>query len=233
MNEDQVGVRSEPVRVFLVDDHSIVRTGLRTLLAFEPDLEVVGEAGSGREALEQLEAIFAGPVDNHPGIVLMDLMMEDVGGIEATEKLKERWPSTEVLVLSMANDPAYLRQAFRAGVSGYVLKEAANQELVEAIRTVAEGGKYLTMSMAAKLAKAEADAREQRNAPRGLPLSKRECEVVRLVALGFANREIAEQLYISVRTVETHRMNIKQKTGLRTRADLVRFAREAGLVEAP
>ncbi len=219
------------IAVFICDDHNVVRSGLGMLVESQPDLRVVGDAPSGESAIRGLDDLFAGPEADRPSVVVMDLMMEGIGGIEATRRIKADWPDLNVLVLTMADDRAYLKESFAAGASGYVLKDAADVELVDAIRAVADGGRYLHPALGAELARAEVEAKEGPKAPHGVPLSKREVEVLRLVALGYANKEIAEELFISVRTVETHKTHIMQKTGYRTRSELTRFALDAGISE--
>jgi DNA-binding NarL/FixJ family response regulator len=210
------------VRVLIVDDHAVVRAGLKLLVDAAEDLEAVGEAGTGREAI--LEARSA-----KPDVVLMDVMMPEQTGIEALPQLLHEHPEAKVLVLSMQDDPRYVREAFEAGASGYVLKEAADAELVAAIREVASGGRYVHPELGARLVAAE--SAERRRAAED-PLSDREREVLRLLALGHTNQEIAKQLYISVRTAETHRAHIMHKLRLSTRAELVRHALAEGLLEA-
>ncbi len=221
--------KGESVRVLIVDGHNVVRAGLRMLIDSQEDLEVVGEAASGEEALGLLEKFTR--TSRLPDVVVMDLMMDGMGGLEATRRIKQNWPEVGVLVLTMADDRMYLRESFRAGVGGYVLKDAADIELIEAIRAVAEGGRYLHPSLGAELARAEREAKTGPKTPYGIPLSRREVDVLRLVALGYSNKEIAEELYISVRTVETHRSHIIQKTGLRHRSELTRFAIDSGILE--
>jgi two-component system response regulator NreC len=209
------------IRVVVVDDHAVVRSGLRLLLDSQPDIEVVGEAANGREA------VFAA-IEHKPDIVRMDVVMPERGGIEALPSVLEAAKDTRVLVLSMQDDPSYVRQAFAAGASGYVLKEAADTELVDAVRQVAGGGRYVHPALGARLVVAEAEAQARRESD---PLSEREREVLRLLALGHTNQEIAKTLYISVRTAETHRAHIMQKLRLSTRAELVRYALAEGLLE--
>ena len=209
------------IRVLVVDDHAVVRSGLRLLLDSEQDIEVVGEAGTVREAM--LEARSA-----KPDVILMDVVMPGLSGIEGAPALLKETPDAKVLVLSMQDDPRYVREAFAAGASGYVLKEAADTELVAAVREVAAGGRYVHPALGARLAVAEAEERARTDAD---PLSEREREVMRLLALGHTNQEIAKMLYISVRTAETHRAHIMQKLRLSTRAELVRYAIENGLLE--
>jgi len=209
------------IRVLLVDDHSVVRTGLRLLLDSQEDIETVGEAGDMRTAVFETRAL-------KPDVILMDMVMPGGSGIEATTAVLKEHPDAKVLVLSMQDDPSYVREAFAVGASGYVLKEAADAEVVAAIREVATGGRYVHPALGARLIAAEAEDRRRAEAD---PLSEREREVLRLLALGHTNQEIAKMLYISVRTAETHRAHIMQKLRLQTRAELVRYALEQGLLE--
>lgn len=215
------------VHAFICDDHNVVRSGLRLLIESQDDMDVIGEASSGEDAIAALGEL--GP-DGQPNLVVMDLMMEGIGGIEATRRIKDEHPDVNVLVLTMNDDRAYLREAFRAGASGYVLKDAVDVELLDAARAVAAGGRYLHPSLGAELVRAEQDAREGPTTARGVPLSEREVDVLRLVAAGYSNKEIADELYISVRTVETHKTHIMQKTGLRARSELTRFATDSGII---
>jgi two-component system response regulator NreC len=208
------------VRVVIVDDHAVVRSGLRLLLESEKGLEVVGEAGDAREAVFETRA-------EKPDVVLLDVTMPGKSGIEAIPDLLKEAPETRILVLSMQDDPSYVREAFGAGAWGYVLKEAADAEVVAAIRQVAGGEHYAHPALGARLAAADAQAAR---AAEEDPLSEREREVLRLLALGHTNQEIAKMLFISVRTAETHRAHIMQKLRLATRAELVRYALEAGLL---
>ena len=209
------------IRVVIVDDHAILRAGLRRVLDAEPDIDVVGEAPSAERAV--FEAI-----SGQPDVVLMDVMMPGKTGIEAMPAVLQAVPQTKVLVLSMQDDPRYVREAFAAGASGYVLKEAADSEVVGAVRAVAAGERYVHPSLGARLVAAEAE--EQRKAEAD-PLSDREREVLRLLALGHTNQEIAKALFISVRTAETHRAHIMQKLRLTSRAELVRYALAEGMLE--
>ena len=211
------------IRVLIVDDHAVVRAGLKLLVDAEDDLEAVGEAGSAREAV--FEAL-----TTKPDVVLMDVMMPEQSGLAIVPQLVKEHPEATVLVLSMQDDPRYVREAFEAGASGYVLKEAADTELVAAIRDVAAGGRYVHPELGARLVAAE--TAERRRAEED-PLSDREREVLRLLALGHTNQEIAKELYISVRTAETHRAHIMQKLRLSSRAELVRYALSEGLLESP
>ncbi len=221
----------EAIRVFIVDDHNVVRSGLRMVIDATEGVEVVGDAASGEDAIKGLDEVFAGPASRHPHVVVMDLMMPGIGGIEATRRIKKDWPDVAVVALTMADDRAYLREAFAAGAAGYVLKEAADIEVVDAIRTVASGGRYLYPTLGAELLAAQLEGDEPPTTAYGISLSEREVDVLRLFAAGYTNQQIADQLYLSVRTVETHKAHIIQKTGLRARADLMRFAADSGLVE--
>jgi two-component system response regulator NreC len=209
------------IRVLVVDDHAVVRTGLRRVLDAEPDIETVGEAPNAERAVFEAMA-------HKPDVVLMDVVMPGKSGIEIIPTLRQNVPQARVLVLSMQDDPRYLREAFGAGASGYVLKEAADTEVVDAVRAVAAGERYVHPALGARLV--EAEAAEQRRADDD-PLSDREREVLRLLALGHTNQEIAKLLYISVRTAETHRAHIMQKLRLSSRAELVRYALSEGLLE--
>jgi two-component system response regulator NreC len=210
------------IRVLIVDDHAVVRSGLKLLLEAEKGIEPVGEAGSARDAVFQARAL-------KPDVILLDLVMPERTGLDVLPQLKHENPETTVLVLSMQDEPRYVREAFAAGASGYVLKEAADTEVVAAVREVAAGGRYVNPELGARLVAADAEAERLKEED---PLSDREREVLRLLALGHTNQEISKQLYISVRTAETHRAHIMQKLRLQTRADLVAYALERGFLEA-
>ncbi len=210
------------MRVLIADDHALVRSGLRMLLENEGDFEVVAEAGTADEAVRAARL-------EKPDVVLLDVVMPGRSGLEALDDVLEAAPDTKVLVLSMQDDPRYVREAFAAGASGYLLKEAADAELVAALREVAAGGHYVHPALGARIAAADAAAQAKAASD---PLSDREREVLRLLALGHTNQEIAKMLYISVRTAETHRAHIMQKLRLSTRAELVRYALAEGVLEA-
>jgi two-component system response regulator NreC len=214
-------VGSRAIRVLVVDDHAVVRSGLRLLIDAEADMESVGEAGSVRDAVFEARS-------TNPDLVLMDVTMPDESGLEGVPKLLHEHPDVKVLILSMQDDPRYVREAFAVGASGYVLKEAVDSEVVNAIREVAAGGRYVHPELGARLIAADAEAARQAEED---PLSDREREVLRLLALGFTNQEIAKQLFISVRTAETHRAHVMQKLRLASRAELVRYAMSRGLLD--
>ena len=212
---------SGTIRVALCDDHAVVRGGLRRILDEEPDVEVVGEAGTAEDAVALAES-------ERPDVFVMDLGLPDASGIDATRRIAAVSPDTNILVLTVHDDVAYLRKAFDAGARGYLVKDAADVELVLAVRQVATGAEYVHPRLGAALLTTSTGPRL---AGPGGELSERELDVLRLVALGYANAEIAAELYVSVRTVETHRAHVQQKLGIKARADLVRYAREHGLLE--
>jgi two-component system response regulator NreC len=212
----------DSIRVVICDDHALVRSGLRKLLE-EEGIVVSGEAVSAEEAIAR-----AGK--DSPDVLLLDVTMPGRSGIEALPDLAAAAPQMKVLMLSMQDDPAYVRRAFAAGANGYLLKDAADAELVKAIHEVSAGRRYVHPLLGARLAAAEA-ADESNALPD--PLSGREHEVLRLLALGHTNHEIAKLLFLSIRTVETHRARIVQKLGLKSRAEIVRYALERGELEHP
>jgi two-component system, NarL family, response regulator NreC len=211
---------SDDITIVLADDHAVVRSGLRLLLDQTSGLRVVSEAGDAESALRTV-------LGHKPSVLVLDLNMPgELTSLEAIPKVAAASPGTRVVVLTMQEDPEFARHALRAGAAGYVLKEAADSELVEAVRRAAAGETYLNPRLGAALAAAP-------TAPSGNPddLTEREVEVLRLIALGHTNAEIASQLFLSVRTVESHRAHIQQKLRLSTRAELVRYALEQGLLE--
>ena len=209
------------IRVLIVDDHAVVRAGLRLLLEREDDIECAGEAGNANDAVREARYL-------KPDVIVLDVTMPDQSGIDALPALQAAAPDAKVLVLSMHDDPSYVHEAFAAGALGYVLKEAADAEVVTAVREIASNGRYVHPTLGARLVAAEAEARSRATDD---PLSEREREVLRLLALGHTNQEIAKMLYISVRTAETHRAHIMQKLRLTTRAELVRYAIANGMLD--
>lgn len=212
----------DAIRVALCDDHAVVRSGLRRILDDEDGIDVVGEAGNADVAVALATA-------ERPDVFVMDLGLPDINGIEATRRVRDASPTTEVLVLTVHDDVAYLRKAFEAGARGYLVKDAADVELVLAVRRVAGGDEYVHPRLGAALL-SQGTAGPRAGGPGG-ELSDREREVLRLVALGNTNADIAAELYVSVRTVETHRAHVQQKLGVKARADLVRYARQFGLLD--
>jgi len=210
---------SDETSVIIADDHAVVRKGLRLLIDAEPGLKVLAEAGTVPDAVMKTRALRA-------DVLVLDLNMPGGSSLEAIPQLREEAPMTAIVVLTMQNDPAFARQALQSGAAGFVLKEAADDELLEAIRQASNGGTYLNPTLGARLAAAPPE-------PAGPPddLSERELSVLRLIALGHTNSEIAGTLHLSVRTVESHRAHIQQKTRRSSRAELVRYALEHDLVE--
>jgi len=206
------------IRVLIVDDHGILRAGLRTFLNLQPDMEVVGEAAEGLEAVEKVKRL-------EPDVVLMDISLPGMEGLEVAKKLKKTHPDVKVLILTMHEDRRYLYSALKAGASGYVVKRAADTELIDAIRAAYRGDVFLHPSMAKIVAE---DYVEQAGMEKGL--SDREREVLRLIAEGRTYKEMAKLLAMSVKTIETYRERIKEKLSLNTRAELVRYALEKGLL---
>jgi two-component system response regulator NreC len=209
---------ADATRIVLADDHAVVRSGLRFVLEAEDGLEVIAEAGTVEETLRKVRAI-------RPDVLVLDLNLGSESSLEQIPTLRADAPETAIVVLTMQNEPAFARQALQAGAAAYVLKEAADDELVEAVRAAASGGTYLNPALGARLA-------AEPPAPEGPPddLTEREVDVLRLIALGNTNQEIADQLYLSVRTVESHRAHIQRKLGRTTRAELVRYALDRKLV---
>jgi two-component system response regulator NreC len=212
---DAAGARARTIRIVVADDHAVVRSGLRLLLEAEEGFDVVAVAGDVDNARRMVKA-------HRADVLVLDLNMPGEPSLPAIPGLAA---VTAVVVLTMQNDPAFARQALQAGARGYVLKEAADAELVEAVRVAAQGGTYLNPQLGARIAAAPAPAS---GPPDGL--TEREAEILRLIALGHTNAEIGQQLFLSVRTVESHRAHIQQKTRRNTRSELVRYALEHGLV---
>jgi two-component system response regulator NreC len=207
----------ESTTIVLVDDHTVVRNALRMLLDTEPGFEVVAEAGDVDSAVRYVRGY-------KPAVLILDLNMPGRSSLEAIPDIQKASPDTEIVVLTMQNELVFARRALQAGVRGYVLKEAADAELVQAVRSAAAGDTYLQPALGARLAAGTDQAGADE-------LSERERGVLHLIALGHTNAEVAEQLFISIRTVESHRAHIQQKLGLSSRAELVRYALERGLVE--
>ena len=205
------------IRIVIADDHAVVRRGLRQVLETEAEFEVVAEAANLDDARRYVRG-------HHADVLVLDLNMPGGSSLEHIPGIRTEFPDTQIVVLTMQNEPAYARQALSAGALGYVLKEAAEEELVEAIKRAAVGDTYLNPRLGARVA-----AEPPPGPPDGL--SEREVDVLRLIALGYTNAEIGEQLHLSVRTVETHRAHIQQKLSLGARSDLVRYALQHKLVE--
>ncbi|MEZ4862312.1 MAG: response regulator transcription factor [Caldilineaceae bacterium] len=214
---------SKPIRIVLADDHAVLRAGLTALLNAEADMEVVGEAGDGAACIRVVQEV-------RPDVVLLDINMPGVNGLEALAELRKVAPASRVLMLTMHDDQTYLRQVLALGGAGYVLKQAADSELLTAIRTVYHGGAFLHPAHAQALLQADSAAPAEPVDQSLATLSDRELEVLKLIALGHSNKEIAEMLFLSVKTVETYKARVMEKLDLKSRAALVRFALNHGLM---
>lgn len=221
------------IHVILADDHDILRQGLKLLLEAQPDIQVVGEARTGTEAIEQIK-------QHRPNVIILDISMPDMDGLKACQAIRQHYTETQVLILTMHESEEYFLQALRVGAVGYLVKKAAPSELCAAVRTTAQGGAFLYPGLAKTLIRAyltNQDSRSQVNTSRSSPpiqalsiLTPREIEVLKLVAEGGTSQEIADRLVLSVKTVQAHRANIMEKLGLRDVAHLVRFAIHHGLI---
>ncbi len=214
----------DKLRILIVDDHGIVRAGIRSLLEGQPDIEVVGEAAGGEEAIEKA-------VQFRPELVLMDIAMPGMNGIEATRRIKKELPDVSVLVLSMHDDEEFFFPVLRAGASGYILKEAEPQELLYAIRTVNQGNVFLSPAVATALLENFVTVTPEHVEESYGTLTRREKEVLRLAASGQTNREMAEALFLSIRTVEKYRQAVMHKLGLTRREELTKYAIRKGLID--
>jgi two-component system response regulator NreC len=210
------------IKVLIADDHAIVRAGLRTLITSEKDLQLVGEATGGLEAIEKVEQL-------SPDVLVLDISMPDKDGIEVLRNLKAEKKSCAILVLTVHEDDALLREAVRLGAGGYILKHAAESELIAAIRSVFRGELYIHPKMIRSLLQPEQSKVQQDQSPLET-LTSREEEVLKLIVQGYTNKQVADELTISIRTVEGHRANLTDKLGIRSRVDLLRYARDHHLI---
>lgn len=214
---------TDPIRVLIADDHTIVRAGMRLLLGTEPDMQVVGEALNGAEAVALAETA-------QPNVILMDIAMPGTNGLEATRQIKARWPQIAILVLTMHRTPEYFFEVLKAGASGYVLKAATTSELIEAIRAVARGEVFLYPAVANYLVHDYLHRQTDADSLGQTPLTAREKEILRLLAEGYGNSEIAERLVVSPSTIHSHQSNLLKKLNLGSRHELIRYARKRGLL---
>lgn len=206
-----------PLRILLADDHETVRHGLKLLIDSQTDMKVIAEAGDGATAVQRA-------IDVKPDVVVLDISMPGMNGLLATRKLKELQPKTAIVTLTRHGDDAYLQELLRAGVSGYVLKQSAPSELIQAIRAAAAGGQYLDSTLTARVTAGFLAKEGKRTTKSGATLSEREAEVLRLIASGYSNKEIAGRLALSVKTVEAHKANAMRKLELTGRIDIVKYA---------
>ena len=205
------------LRILLADDHEIFREGLKMLISAQPDMEVIGEAKNGRMAVDLAQQL-------QPDIVVMDVSMPELNGLKATEKLKGMCPHLKILTLTRHTDDGYLKQLLKVGASGYVLKQSASSELIRVIRTVSRGNIYIDPALTKRVINSFVSGRPARGTSAGKDLTPREEEVLRLIAWGHSNKEIAARLSLSVKTVEAHKTNAMQKMGMKGRIDIVRYA---------
>jgi two-component system, NarL family, response regulator NreC len=227
MSRNSESIRSSPtnkLRIFIADDHETLREGLKLIVNTQPDMEVVGEAGDGQTTVLRAKELL-------PDIVVMDVSMPQLNGLKATEKLTQSCPQVKVLTLTRHTDDGYLQLLLKAGASGYVLKQSNPAELLHAIRAVARGGRYLDPAIAGKVMGSYARQSRLSNTSRVVELSDRESDVLRKIAWGYSNKEIASQLNLSVKTVEAHKANAMRKLDMHGRIDIVRFALLQGWLE--
>ena len=212
---------TEKIRVFLADDHAVLRTGLKLFINSQPDMVCVGEAGDSEKTLSQAQKV-------HPDLLLLDLSMPGIGGLDALPEIKRQLPDTRVLILTMHTEEDYLHQAFSQGAAGYVLKQAVDEELLSAIRATMRGEVYIHPAMTHALLNQLVTPAHSTLTHLEVPLSDREREVLQWVARGYTNQEVAEKLVLSVKTIETYRSRATTKLGLKSRAELVRYAQQQG-----
>lgn len=212
------------LRILLADDHTLIRDGLKALINAQPDMEVVGEAGDGLTAYKIAKEL-------QPDLIVMDVSLPEMSGAKATERIKHELPGIKILALTVHEDKGYLRQLIQAGASGYVLKRAAAEDLIHAMRAIAGGGIYVDPAMMSKVVGGSTRMRSLDEALKDSNLSDRETEVLRLIALGYSNKEIAAQLDISIKTVETYKARLMEKLDLHSRVDIVRYALRQGLMQ--
>lgn len=212
----------EKIKILIADDHTIVRSGIRLLLETEPGIEVIGEAVNGHQAVT-----LAGELE--PNLILMDISMPEMDGLEATRKIKESHPAINILILTMHRSDEYFFEVLKAGASGYILKTADTDELLQAVQATGHGDVFLHPSMAKKLLGVYLAQNDEQLTEKSIPLSAREKEILRLMAQGYSNKEIAEKLVVSPSTVNTHRSNLMSKLGLSSRRELIQYARQRGM----
>ena len=212
------------IKVLIADDHKVFRDGIISILEGEEDIEVVGEAGNGREVMELLTKV-------QPDVILMDISMGDAGGIEASGLIQKQFPKIKILALSMHHESTYIVKMLEAGAKGYLLKDAGGKEMIRAIRVVNEGNTYYSGEVSAAIIEHLTKGTKPKEKKEGIPLSKRELEVLQLIAEEFTNPEIAEKLFISIRTVDTHRRNLIEKLAVKNTAGLVKYAIRNGIIE--
>jgi two-component system, NarL family, response regulator NreC len=215
--------KESKIRVLIADDHAILRSGLRMLIESQADMTVIAEAENGKEAIQIAQK-------NNPDVVILDVTMPERGGLHAIEQILKHSPNCRILVLTMHEEAAYMRTALTAGASGYVLKKSVDADLLSGIRAIYKGRTYVDSQLASELVQDALPDRARSGSKATEVLSQRELEVLKLVAEGFSSREIAEKIFVSVKTVETYRGRFAEKLGLKSRAEIVRYALEIGLL---
>lgn len=216
----------DKLRILLAEDHETIRDGLKLLVGSQPDMEVVGEADNGRVAVQLAQQLL-------PDVAVLDVSMPELNGLQATKKLRQQCPQVKVLALTRHTDGGYLQQLLQAGASGYVLKQSKSAELLSAIRAVAAGQTYLDPAITGKVINSLIGGRGVRGASANTNLTERETEVLRLIAVGYINKEVAARLSLSVKTVEAHKARGMEKLGMKSRVDLVRYAMLRGWLQDP
>ncbi len=212
------------INILIADDHKVFREGIISILNEVEDITIIAEAGDGREVMEQLKAV-------KPDLILMDISMGDTSGIETTQLVKAAYPDIKILVLSMHAESGYIVKMLEVGASGYMLKDAGKEEMIRAIRTVAEGNTYYSQKVSSAIIEHIKSPGKLKSKKEGVPLTKRETEILQLIAEEYSNPEIAEKLFISIRTVDTHRRNLLEKLGTKNTAGLVKYAIKHGIIE--
>ena len=212
------------ITVLIADDHKVFRDGIVSILEDVEDIAVIAEANDGREVIAKLKEI-------QPQVILMDITMGDANGIDTSKLVLNKYPDIKILVLSMHSESGYIVKMLEAGASGYLLKDAGKEEMIRAIRTVAEGNTYYSKKVSSAIVEHLTNPNKTQKEKTGIPLTKREVEVLQLIAEEYSNPEIAEKLYISIRTVDTHRRNLLEKLGAKNTAGLVKFAMKHGIIE--
>jgi len=212
------------INIIIADDHTIFREGIVSILEDEADIKVLAQAVNGIELLQQLE-------EQSPDLILMDISMKELNGIEASIEIKKKYPAIKILILSMHNEIDYILKVIEVGVDGYILKESGSQELLQAIRSIMIGKNYQSQEISSIIVQHLQKKQDQKLKKAGIPLTRREKEVLQLIAEEYTNPEIAEKLFISIRTVDTHRRNLIEKLGVKNTAGLVKYAIKSGLID--
>lgn len=219
----EFGIFFQMIKILLADDHQVFRDGIASILEDIEDMSLIAQAKDGREVLDQLQ-------EHQPDLILMDITMGDTSGIDTTRLVKEKYPAINILVLSMHAEKEYILKVLEAGATGYLLKDAGTAEMLTAVRTVAKGNTYYSQSVSSVIIQHLTNPQQSKKEKKGIPLTKRELEVLRLIAEEYTNPEIAKELFISIRTVDTHRRNLLEKLQVKNTAGLVKYAMKNGII---